>query len=93
MRSHSGHRGKKTWMSRSEVARLLEVAPVTVGRWASEGKLPYAMTLGGRRRFRRAEVLSLVKRLATPVPTGAAPERSERAAARLPKGRRGNDTA
>jgi excisionase family DNA binding protein len=52
-------------MSRSEVARLFEVAPVTIGRWASEGKLPYAMTLGGRRRFRRDDVLHLFERLAS----------------------------
>jgi excisionase family DNA binding protein len=42
----------------------MEVAPVTVGRWASQGKLPYAVTLGGRRRFRREDVLDLVRRLA-----------------------------
>lgn len=51
------------WMSRAEVARLLQVAPVTVGRWASEGKLPYGVTLGGRRRFRRADMLAIARRL------------------------------
>lgn len=51
------------WMSRAEVARLLQVAPVTVGRWASEGKLPYAVTLGGRRRFRREDMLAIARRL------------------------------
>ena len=56
--------GKKVWMSRSEVARLLEVAPVTIGRWASEGKLPYATTLGGRRRFHRDDVADMVRRVA-----------------------------
>ena len=57
-------------MSRAEVARLLEVAPVTVGRWASEGKLPYATTLGGRRRFRRDDVLDIAGRCArVTVPT------------------------
>jgi excisionase family DNA binding protein len=61
---HNGRHATKAWMSRSEVARLLEVAPVTIGRWASEGKLPYAMTLGGRRRFRRDDVLQVVERLA-----------------------------
>jgi excisionase family DNA binding protein len=54
----------KTWMSRAEVARLLEVAPVTVGRWASEGKLPYATTLGGRRRFHRDDVVEVARRVA-----------------------------
>jgi excisionase family DNA binding protein len=51
-------------MSRAEVARLLEVAPVTVGRWASEGKLPYATTLGGRRRFHRDDVVEVARRVA-----------------------------
>jgi excisionase family DNA binding protein len=54
---------KKVWMSRAEVARLLEMSPVTIGRWASEGKLPYAVTLGGRRRYRRADVTHLVEQL------------------------------
>jgi excisionase family DNA binding protein len=62
-------------MSRSEVARLIEVAPVTIGRWASEGKLPYAMTLGGRRRFRRDDVLHLVERLANVTTLRAPAER------------------
>lgn len=55
-------------MSRSEVARLLEVAPVTIGRWASEGKLPYGTTLGGRRRFRRDDVLRLFERVVDVTP-------------------------
>lgn len=55
--------GATEWMSRAEVARLLQVAPVTVGRWASEGKLPYAVTLGGRRRFRREDMLAIARRL------------------------------
>jgi excisionase family DNA binding protein len=71
----SGRHSTKAWMSRSEVARLLEVAPVTIGRWASEGKLPYAMTLGGRRRFRRDDVLQVVERLANVTPFRAPAER------------------
>lgn len=51
------------WMSRAEVARVLQVAPVTVGRWASEGKLPYASTLGGRRRFRRDDIAAIARQL------------------------------
>ena len=56
-----GH--QTVWMSRAEVARLLQVSPVTIGRWASEGKLPFGVTLGGRRRFRREDILSIVRRL------------------------------
>ena len=73
-----GPHATKTWMSRSEVARLLEVAPVTIGRWASEGKLPYSMTLGGQRRFRRDDVLQLVERLATVTPVRVPAERRRR---------------
>ncbi len=39
---------------------LHELAPVAIGRWASEGESPYAMTLGGRRRFRRNDVLEVI---------------------------------
>jgi excisionase family DNA binding protein len=51
------------WMSRAEVARILQVAPVTIGRWASQGKLPYSSTLGGRRRFRRRDIVAIARRL------------------------------
>jgi excisionase family DNA binding protein len=51
------------WMSRAEVARVLQVAPVTIGRWASQGKLPYSVTLGGRRRFRRQDIAPIAREL------------------------------
>jgi len=86
MRSHSGRPAEKTWLSRAEVARLLEVAPVTIGRWASEGKLPYARTLGGRRRFRRDQVLKLVERLARTAVAAADHPPVRRSAARMPGG-------
>jgi excisionase family DNA binding protein len=56
-----GH--QTVWMSRAEVARVLQVAPVTIGRWASQGKLPYSLTLGGRRRFRRQDIAPIARRL------------------------------
>ncbi len=34
-----------------QVALLFAVSPKTVTRWAREGKLPYARTLGGHRRY------------------------------------------
>jgi excisionase family DNA binding protein len=52
------------WMSRAEVARVLQVAPVTIGRWASQGKLPHSFTLGGRRRFRRDDIVAIARQLA-----------------------------
>ncbi|MEO7068918.1 MAG: BldC family transcriptional regulator [Nostocoides sp.] len=41
----------------AEVANLFRVDPKTVTRWAQAGKLHSIRTLGGHRRFDRAEVL------------------------------------
>ncbi len=40
----------------AEVAELFRVDPKTVTRWAKTGKLSSIRTVGGHRRFRRAEV-------------------------------------
>ncbi len=40
-----------TYLTRSDVARLLGVSPNTVTRWAREGRLPCQVTLGGHHRF------------------------------------------
>ena len=40
----------------SEVATLLRVDPRTVSRWARAGRIPSIRTLGGHRRFRRADL-------------------------------------
>lgn len=47
----------------AEVAELFHVSPKTVVRWASEGKLPYVVTLGGHRRFPREELQQIAERL------------------------------
>lgn len=47
----------------AEVADLFHVSTKTVVRWASEGKLPHVLTLGGHRRFPRADIEQLVDRL------------------------------
>lgn len=39
-----------------QVAELFGVDPKTVTRWATAGKLEALRTLGGHRRYRRAEV-------------------------------------
>ena len=46
----------------SEVAALFRVDPKTVTRWAKAGKLTSIRTLGGHRRYRSAEVHSLLNR-------------------------------
>ena len=45
----------------SEVAALFRVDPKTVTRWAKAGKLTSIRTLGGHRRYRASEVLSLLE--------------------------------
>jgi len=42
----------------SEVAELFRVNPKTVTRWARSGKISAIRTLGGHRRFRKAEILA-----------------------------------
>jgi predicted site-specific integrase-resolvase len=54
---------REVWMSRADVAGVFQVAPVTIGRWASQGKLPYTLTLGGRRRFRRDHILAIARQI------------------------------
>src|SRR5680860_938877 len=44
----------------AEVAALFRVDPKTVTRWAKAGKLSSIRTLGGHRRYREAEVRSLL---------------------------------
>ena len=44
------------YLTPGEVARLLQVSPKTVSRWADRGLLPCIVTLGGHRRFRRRAV-------------------------------------
>jgi excisionase family DNA binding protein len=43
-----------------QVARLFGVDPKTVTRWAAAGKINASHTLGGHRRYRAAEVHSLL---------------------------------
>ena len=47
-------------MTPAEVAALFRVDPKTVTRWAVAGKLHSLRTLGGHRRYRAAEVRSLL---------------------------------
>jgi excisionase family DNA binding protein len=43
-----------------EVARLFRVDPKTVTRWAKQGKLTSIRTLGGHRRFDKAQIDALL---------------------------------
>lgn len=56
----------RRYLTRGEVARLFEVSPATVARWAREGRLPHVSTLGGHRRYRAQEVLAIVENISRP---------------------------
>jgi excisionase family DNA binding protein len=45
----------------AEVALLFRVNPKTVTRWARAGKISAIRTLGGHRRFRRAEIEAVLQ--------------------------------
>src|SRR5690606_7838583 len=45
----------------AEVAALFRVDPKTVTRWAKAGKISSIRTLGGHRRFRKDEIMSLLQ--------------------------------
>ena len=47
-------------MTPGEVAEAFNVSAKTVGKWAAAGKLTVCRTLGGHRRFVRAEVEALL---------------------------------
>ncbi len=44
------------YLGAGEVARMLDVSPKTVSRWADKGLIPCVTTLGGHRRFLRSTV-------------------------------------
>lgn len=46
----------------AEVAALFRVTPKTVTRWAQIGKLKAVRTLGGHRRYSKAEVMDLLNK-------------------------------
>jgi len=52
---------REVLLTPAEVAALFRVDPKTVTRWAKAGKLTAIRTLGGHRRYRQSEVLSLLK--------------------------------
>ena len=47
------------YLTPGQAARILGVSPKTVNRWANDGRIACAVTLGGHRRF-RADVIQAV---------------------------------
>lgn len=52
-----------------EIAFCCKVSANTVGRWFTEGKIPYFKTAGGRRRAWGKDVIALMESLNMPVPS------------------------
>ena len=52
----------------SHLADLLHVAPKTIARWATDGRLPYLRTLGGHRGYPEPAIRQLAASLAQGVP-------------------------
>lgn len=48
-------------LTRAEVAKIFQVSPSTVARWAEAGKLPSVKTLGGHRRYEAKTVMALAQ--------------------------------
>jgi excisionase family DNA binding protein len=68
MASKKDQASKPSYLLPNEVAEALQVSPKTVTRWAKEGKLASRRTLGGHRRYARADIESLVERLEEQIP-------------------------
>lgn len=51
------------YLRTAQVAAMLQVSPKTVTRHAKEGRLPCVKTLGGHRRYVKAEVEALLEQL------------------------------
>ena len=48
-----------TYLTPGQVARMLGVSPKTVYRWATAGRIPCIVTLGGHRRFRANDIAAV----------------------------------
>ncbi len=49
----------ESWLTRTDVARLFQVSPSTVTRWAREGRIPSKRTPGGHYRYPAPEMRRL----------------------------------
>jgi excisionase family DNA binding protein len=61
--AHHVAESQPEYLTPGEVARMLHVSPKTVNRWAHEGRIACIVTLGGHRRFQRAEVERIAEQM------------------------------
>jgi len=67
--------GTDNWLSLSKAAKLFNVHPTTLRRWADKGEVPYMLTPGGHRRFSERDVqqfLNASKQIQPMVPAAQA---------------------
>lgn len=55
----AGDSASGPYLTPGQVARLLGVSPKTVYRWATSGRIPCVVTLGGHRRFRVDDIAAV----------------------------------
>jgi excisionase family DNA binding protein len=66
------HPTRERYLLTSEVAKILNAHPRTVGRWARQGKLPHMRTVGGHRRFPETPIRALAEAMHVAATTGKA---------------------
>jgi excisionase family DNA binding protein len=52
----AGVAAESAYLTAGQAARMLGVSPKTLNRWANDGRIACAVTLGGHRRFSVAEI-------------------------------------
>ncbi len=55
------------FLTAGQAAALMGVCSRTIVKWSREGKVPFRLTLGGHRRYLRAEILALVESNTCPI--------------------------
>src|SRR3954453_23673078 len=58
------YRDDSEWLTLGQAARFLGVAQSTVRKWSDSGRVPAFYTPGGHRRYRRADLETLLERSA-----------------------------
>lgn len=62
---------EREWITLGKAARILDVHPGTLSRWAVAGRVPHMRTVGGMRRFLAADIERLAAEQKAPLETRA----------------------